>query len=68
MEDDPNYPPSTIITVSTILPVLTVVCVGLRFYVRLKVRPDYLGIDDWMAAAASMLCVGDGVCTILGMI
>ena len=64
--DDPNYPPSAIIAIPVVLPLLTVVAVVLRFYVRLKLSPTYLGIDDWTAAVASLFCLGFGASLIVG--
>lgn len=66
-----GYPPASIVAVAIILPFLALIAVILRFWVRLRVAPSYLGADDWLIAAAVFLCLADGanlaVAAILGM-
>lgn len=54
------YPISAIIAVGIILPLLAVFATVLRFWVRLRVQPTRLGIDDWLILGAVIICVGDG--------
>ena len=65
--DNPIYPPSSIIATSVILPLLTAIAVSLRFHVRLRLRPDYIGMDDWTCLAACIFCIADGANFIVGM-
>ena len=60
------YDPTSIVVVSIVLPLLGVVAVCLRFWVRLRVAPTYLGIDDWLALAAVIFSMGDGANLALG--
>ena len=61
-----EYDPTSIVVVSVILPLLAVVAVGLRFWVRLRVQPTYLGIDDWLILAAVIFSIADAANLIVG--
>lgn len=60
------YPPEAIVAISIILPLLTLCAVSLRFWVRMRVAPAYLGVDDWCCAAACILAMADGANLIVG--
>ena len=55
-----TYPPQSVVAISIALPLLAVVAVCFRFYVRLYVKPTYVGIDDWLIIAAVVLSLADG--------
>ena len=48
----------SVISTAIILPLLGFAAVCLRFYVRLRVRPTYIGIDDWLILVSSVLVWG----------
>lgn len=54
------YPPESIVAISIILPLIALGATFLHFWVRLKVQPAQLGLDDWLIVAAVVLCLGDG--------
>ena len=54
-----EYSPTSIIVVSVVLPLLAFVAICLRFWVRLRVQPTYIGIDDWLILAAFVFLLGD---------
>ena len=54
-----EYSPTSIIVVSVVLPVIALVAICLRFWVRLRVQPTYVGIDDWLILGAFIFMVGD---------
>ena len=58
--DNPTYTPTTIVAISIVLPLIAVVAVCLRFWVRTSYQPTYLGVDDWLAFAAVIFCLADG--------
>lgn len=48
------------------MPLLSIAFVYLRFYVRLRVRRAYIGIDDWLILLSIFLVIGQSVIQILG--
>lgn len=54
------YSPASIVAVSIVLPVIALVAVCLRFWVRLRVQPSYIGADDWLIAGAVVFSLADG--------
>ena len=54
------YSPESIVAVSIILPLLGLVAVGLRFWVRISVQPTFVGLDDWFIVGAVVLSLADG--------
>lgn len=54
------YSPASTVAICVILPVLAILAVVLRFYVRLRAQPTYVGIDDWLAVAACVFACADG--------
>ena len=54
------YDPPSIIAVSIVLPLLALVAVCLRFLVRQRVQPTYIGIDDWLVLGAVVFSLADG--------
>lgn len=53
------YPPASTVAICVVLPVLAIIAVLLRFYVRIRVQPTYVGIDDWLAVAACLFACAD---------
>ena len=49
------YSPASFIAVAVVLPLLGVVAVGVRFYVRLCLRSSRLGADDYMIVIGCLL-------------
>lgn len=61
------YNVASLLGTAIALPLLGVIAVILRFYVRLRLRPSYVGIDDWLIVLAVVLVVGHGVNQIICM-
>ena len=55
-----GYDVASLIGTAIGLPLLGVVAVILRFYVRLRLRPTFIGVDDWLIVLAVVLVVGQG--------
>ena len=49
------YGTTSIIVTAIVLPLLGLVAVCLRFYVRLRLKPTFVGIDDWLIAFSCLL-------------
>lgn len=49
------YPVSSVIAVPTLFIAIGFVTLCLRFWVRLRMRPTYVGLDDWTIVAAFIL-------------
>lgn len=60
------YGVASLIVTAILLPLLGVIAVCLRFYVRLRVRPTFVGIDDWMTAISCFLVCAQGANQIVG--
>jgi hypothetical protein len=54
-----EYSPTSIVVIAVVLPLFAVVAVALRFLVRLKIQPTYIGIDDWTIAVAVIFLLAD---------
>ena len=52
---------AALISIATVLIVLGITATCLRFYVRLRLKPDRIGVDDWLILASCMLMVGQVV-------
>ena len=60
------YGVASLIVTAVLLPLLGVVAVILRFYVRLRLKPTFVGIDDWMIAFSCFIVCGLGANQIVG--
>lgn len=49
------YGVASLIIAATVLPLLGLVAVFLRFFVRLRLQPTFLGVDDWLIAVSCLL-------------
>lgn len=49
------YGVASLIVTATVLPLLGLVAVCLRFFVRLRLKPSFVGIDDWLIAFSCLL-------------
>ena len=49
------YGVTSIIATAIALPLLGLVAVILRFYVRLRLKPTFVGIDDWLITFSCLL-------------
>lgn len=61
------YGVTSLIATAILLPLLGFVTVCVRFYVRLRLKPTYLGVDDWLIAFSCLLTVAQGADQIIGM-
>ena len=61
------YGVTSLIATAIVLPLLGFVAVCVRFYVRLRLKPTYLGVDDWLIAFSCLLTVAQGADQIIGM-
>ena len=61
------YGVTSLIATAIVLPLLGFVAVCVRFYVRLSLKPTYLGVDDWLIAFSCLLTVAQGADQITGM-
>lgn len=52
------YSVATLIVTAVVLPILGVAAVGLRYWVRLRLQPTFIGIDDYFIAIACLLACG----------
>ena len=55
--------PAVIVT-AIVLWLLGVTAVCLRFYVRLRLSPTFVGLDDWLIAFSCLLVLGQSACQI----
>ena len=61
------YDPSSIIALFIIFPIIGLVVLALRFYVRLRVqKPPGLWIDDWLILVGAFLTVSLNINGIIG--
>ena len=58
---------ASVILTATILSLLGVIAVCLRFHVRLRMTRTPLGIDDWLIAFSCLLVLGQSAAQITGM-
>ena len=61
-----GYGVDSLIGVAIALPLLGIIAVILRFYVRLHLKRDYIGVDDWLILASIILVCGQAAIQILG--
>ena len=61
------YTVANVMGAATVLPLLGVLAVCLRFYVRIRLTPAFVGIDDWLIAFSCVLILGQGAMQIAGM-
>ena len=61
------YSVASLIGTAIALPLLGVIAVTLRFYVRLRLRPTFIVTDDWLIVLAVVLGVAQGVNQIICM-
>lgn len=62
------YGVDSLIVTAIVLPFIGSVAVALRFYVRLRLKPTYIGLDDWLILFACVLVWGQGANQIIGAI
>ena len=60
------YGVASLIVTATVLPLLGLVAVCLRFMVRLRLKPTFVGIDDWLIAFSTVLVLAQGANQING--
>ena len=60
------YGVDSLIGVAIALPLLGITAVILRFYVRLRLKRDYIGTDDWLILLSIILVCGQAAIQILG--
>ena len=49
---------AALISIATVLIVLAIIATCLRFYIRLVLKPDRIGVDDWLILVSCILMVG----------
>ncbi|KAL2051850.1 hypothetical protein ABVK25_007765 [Lepraria finkii] len=57
----------SLLAMGIVMPLLSIAFVYLRFYVRLRVRRAYIGLDDWLILLSIFLVIGQSVIQILGV-
>ena len=60
------YGVASVIVTATLLPLLGVVAVCLRFMVRLRLKPTFVGVDDWLIAFSTVLVLAQAAIQITG--
>ena len=60
------YGVASLIVTATVIPLLGVVAVCLRFIVRLRLKPTFVGVDDWLIAFSTVLVLAQGAIQITG--
>ena len=61
------YGVASVIVTAIGLPVFGFLAVCLRFYVRLRLTPTFVGIDDWLIAFSCVLVLYHGAAQTVGM-
>ena len=51
------YGVASLVATAIVFPLLGLVAVCLRFFVRLRVKRTFIGIDDWLIAFSCLLVV-----------
>ena len=59
------YGVASLIVTAILLPLIGSVCVALRFFVRLRLKPTFIGVDDWLILFACFFVWGQGVTQIV---
>lgn len=62
------YGVASLIVIAILLPAIGTWCIGLRFYVRLRLKPTFVGIDDWLILVACFFVWGQAVIQIYSAI
>ena len=62
------YGVASVVATAVVLSLLGFIAVCLRFYVRIRLTPTFVGIDDWLIALSTLLVLGQSACQILCMI
>lgn len=62
------YGVASLIAVGILLPLIGTLLVGLRFFVRLRLRPTFVGIDDWLILFACVLVWSQGVIEVIAAV
>ena len=60
------YGVTSLIVTAIVLPLLGFIAVTLRFYVRLYLKPTFIGVDDWLIVIAIVLVYGQAANQIVG--
>ena len=60
------YGVTSLIETAIALPILSLLAVFLRFYVRLHMRRSHIGVDDWLCLIAVVSFLGLAVMQIIG--
>ena len=60
------YGVASLIVTAAVLPLLGLSAVCLRFFVRLCLKPTFVGIDDWLIAFSCLLVFAQGALQITG--
>ena len=60
------YGTTSLISTAIVFPVLGIIAVSLRMYVRLRLRHTYIGVDDWLVLIAVPLVCGHGIIQVIG--
>ena len=61
-----GYGVESLLAVAIVLPLLGILAVALRFYVRLHLKRDFIGIDDWLILLSIILVCEQAAIQILG--
>ena len=62
------YGVTSLIVSAILFPLLGVAAVALRFYVRLRVKRTFIGLDDWMITFSCLLVCASGPAQVVGKI
>ena len=62
------YGVTSLIVTAIFLPLVGSVAVGLRFLVRLRLKPTFVGIDDWLILLACVFVWAQGAIQVIGAI
>ena len=62
------YGVASVIATAVTLPLLGLIAVCSRFYVRIRLTRTFVGIDDWLIALSTLLVLGQSACQIVCMI
>lgn len=60
------YGVTSLIETAIALPILSLLAVLLRFYVRLHMRRSHIGVDDWLSLIAVVTLFGLAVMQVIG--
>lgn len=60
------YGVASLIVTAIVLPILGLIAVCLRFFVRLRLKTTFIGVDDWLIAFSCLLVFAQGAILITG--